>query len=192
MKVLRDVGITILIAIAIFAFLRVSFQGYMVRGACMLPGIENHDWVMVSKASYFSSDPARGDVIVFNPPFQSEFPFIKRVIAVPGDTVEIKDGKVYLNGTALDEPYIAQPPSYTMSEREIPEGEYFVLGDNRNNADDSHIWGTVPRENIIGKVWFIYWPPQHWRWVGSYNYPELASEQEQIIVFSQTFGGEFE
>ena len=161
----------------------------------MLPGIENHDWVMVSKASYFSSDPARGDVIVFNPPFQSEFPFIKRVIAVPGDTVEIKDGKVYLNGTngtALDEPYISQPPSYTMPAREIPEGEYFVLGDNRNNADDSHIWGTVPRENIIGKVWFIYWPLQHWRWVGSYNYPELASEQEQIIVFSQTFGGEFE
>jgi len=173
-KVLRDVGITILIAIAIFAFLRVSFQGYMVRGACMLPGIEHHDWVMVSKASYFSSDPAHGDVIVFDPPFQSEFPFIKRVIAVPGDTVEIKDGKVYLNGTALDEPYISQSPSYTVPAQEIPEGEYFVLGDNRNNADDSHIWGTVPRENIIGKVWFIYWPSQHWRWVGSYNYPEFS------------------
>jgi len=74
----------------------------------------------------------------------------------------------------LDEPYISQSPSYTVPAQEIPEGEYFVLGDNRNNADDSHIWGTVPRENIIGKVWFIYWPSQHWRWVGSYNYPEFS------------------
>lgn len=117
----------------------------------MLPGIENHDWVMVSKASYFSSDPAHGDVIVFNPPFQSEFPFIKRIIAVPGDTVEIKDGKVYLNNTALDEPYILQPPSYTMPAREIPEGEYFVLGDNRNNADDSHIWGKFLERTLLAR-----------------------------------------
>lgn len=190
-KILRDVGITILIAIVIFAFLRVSFQGYMVRGSCMLPGIENRDWVMVSKAAYFCSDPQHGDIIILDPPISTNHPFIKRVIAVPGDTLEVKDGKVYLNDIALTEPYIAAPPRYTLPAREIPEGEYFVLGDNRNSADDSHIWGTVPGENIIGKAWFIYWPLERWRGAGNYNYPELASEQEDITTVSQTFGVEF-
>ncbi len=191
-KILRDVGITILIAIAIFAFLRVSFQGYMVRGSCMLPGIENQDWVMVSKASYFSSDPQHGDIIILKPPIPANHPFIKRVIAVPGDTIEVKDGKVYLNDIALTEPYVSDPPRYTLPAREIPEGEYFVLGDNRNSADDSHIWGTVPGENIIGKAWFIYWPLERWGGAGNYNCPELTSEQEEIMTVSQTFGVEFE
>ena len=191
-KILRDVGITILIAIAIFAFLRVSFQGYMVRGSCMLPGIENQDWVMVSKAAYFFSDPQHGDIIILKPPIPANHPFIKRVIAVPGDTIEVKDGKVYLNDIALTEPYVSDPPRYTLSAREIPEGEYFVLGDNRNSADDSHIWGTVHGEDILGKAWFIYWPLERWRGVGNYNYPELASEQEEIMTVSQTFEVEFE
>lgn len=189
MKLLRDIGIIILIAVAVFAFLRVSLQGYMVCGACMLPGIEDHDWVMVSKASYFSSDPDHGDVVILEPPMQSNHPFIKRIIAVPGDAIEINDGKVYLNGIPLTEPYIAEPPRYTIPTQEIPEGEYFVLGDNRNSADDSHIWGTVPRENIIGKAWFIYWPPQHWGPVENYNYPELASKQEQGVMILETGGG---
>jgi len=190
-KILRDVGITILIAIAIFAFLRVSFQGYMVRGSCMLPGIENQDWVMVSKASYFCSDPQHGDIIILEPPIPANHPFIKRVIAVPGDTIEVKDGKVYLNDIVLTEPYVSEPPRYTLPAREIPEGEYFVLGDNRNSADDSHIWGTVPGENIIGNAWFIYWPLEHWGRVGNYNYPDLASEQEQGVMILETVEGQF-
>jgi len=177
MRLLRDIGITILIALAVFGLLRVSLQGYMVRGSCMLPGIQNQDWVMVSKASYFFTDPDHGDVVILQPPFQTKHPFIKRVIALPGDTIEVKDGEVYLNGVSLTEPYIAQSPRYSLSAREIPEGEYFVLGDNRNNADDSHVWGAVPRENIVGKVWFIYWPPQRWQLVRSYYYPEIADEQ---------------
>lgn len=163
-----------------------------MRGSCMLPGIENSDWVMVSKAAYFCSDPQHGDIIILDPPISTNHPFIKRVIAVPGDTLEVKDGKVYLNDIALTEPYISAPPHYTLPAREIPEGEYFVLGDNRNSADDSHIWGTVPGENIIGKAWFIYWPLERWRGAGNYNYPELASEQEEIMTVSQTFGVEFE
>ena len=174
-RLLLDIGITILIALAVFCLLRVCLQGYMVRGSCMLPGIENQDWVMVSKAAYFFSGPHHGDVVIVQPPFQTEHPFIKRVIALSGDTIEVKEGKVYLNGTPLTEPYIAEPPRYTLPAQVIPEGEYFVLGDNRNNADDSHMWGTVPGENIIGKVWFIYWPPEHWRVEGDYNYPELAN-----------------
>ncbi len=176
MRLLRDIGITILIALAVFCLLRVSLQGYMVRGSCMLPGIEDQDWVMVSKAAYFFSTPHHGDVVILQPPFETDHPYIKRVIALPGDTIEVKDGKVYLNGILLTEPYIAESPRYILPAQEIPEDEYFVLGDNRNNAQDSHVWGSVPRENIIGKVWFIYWPPKHWQVVGGYNYPELANE----------------
>jgi signal peptidase I len=98
-------------------------------------------------------------VIIFQPPSESRHDFIKRLIALPGDTIEIKEGTVYLNGQTIDEPYIKEYPTYTMEMKEIPEGEYFVLGDNRNHSNDSHSWGTVPRENIIGKVWLSIWPP---------------------------------
>ena len=129
---------------------------------------------MTSKASYFFSDPQRGDVIIFNPDNGSQFPYIKRVIALPGDTVEVKDNKVFINGIPLEEEYIMEPPRYTMPAKTIPEGEYFVLGDNRNNSNDSHAGWTVPRENVIGKAWFVYWPLSDLRMVKHYSYPELA------------------
>jgi len=90
-------------------------------------------------------------------------PFIKRVIGLPGETVEIKDGKVFIDGIPLDEEeYIMAPPNNPMPATEIPENEYFVLGDNRNSSNDSHNGWTVPRDNIIGRAWFIYWPPSKW------------------------------
>ena len=177
MKIVREIGITILIAIAIIALIRISIQGYTVHYSCMLPNIEQGDWIMVSKARYFFSDPERGDVIVFWPPEEaaSDRPFIKRVIALPGDTVEVKDGKVFINDIPIEEEYIKEPPRYTTSFEIIPDGEYFVLGDNRNNANDSHCWGNIPRDNIIGKASFIYWPPEKWRPLKNYSYPELIT-----------------
>jgi len=177
MRTLRDIGITILIAIAIFVSLRFTIQGYTVRYSCMLPNIEDGEWIMVNKASYFFSDPERGEVIVFWPPedVDSEYPFIKRVIAQPGDTVEVKNGRVFINDIPLEEEYIREPPRYTMPPETIPDGEYFVLGDNRNNANDSHSWGTVPDDNVIGKAWFIYWPPDKWGILKHYGYPELTA-----------------
>ena len=138
---------------------------------------------MVSKASYFFSDPERGEVVVLWPPFESKTPFIKRVTGLPGETVEVKDGKVFIDGVPLEEEYIKEPPHYTMAPREIPDNEYFMLGDNRNNANDSHYWGTVSRSNIIGKAWFIYWPPNKWEVMKHYSYPELteAGKQEAVI-----------
>jgi signal peptidase I len=174
MKNVREIGITILVALAIFTLFRVTLQGYTVQYSCMLPNIEEGQWIMTSKASYFFSDPQRGDVIIFNPDNGSQFPYIKRVIALPGDTVEVKDNKVFINGIPLEEEYIMEPPRYTMPAKTIPEGEYFVLGDNRNNSNDSHAGWTVPRENVIGKAWFVYWPLSDLRMVKHYSYPELA------------------
>jgi signal peptidase I len=173
-KNLREIGITILVAIAIFALFRVTLQGYVVQYSCMLPNIQDGEWIMVSKASYFFSDPQRGDVIIFDPANDSKFPYIKRVIAGPGDTVEVKYNKVFINDVPLEEEYIMESPRYTMPPKVIPDNEYFVLGDNRNNSNDSHAGWTVPRENIIGKAWFVYWPPSGWKTVKHHSYPELV------------------
>jgi signal peptidase I len=189
MKILREVGITVLIAVAVFSLLRLTVQSYTVVMSSMWPTFQEGEAIMVSKVAYRSSGPERGQVIIFNPPppnDQSPYPFIKRVIGLPGDTVEIRDGKVFINGTALEEEYIAAPPSYTMSATQVPENEYFVLGDNRNNSSDSHTGWTVPRNSIIGKAWFVYWPPGRWRVVKHFSYPEpnLAGQQEMMVSHS--------
>jgi signal peptidase I len=192
MKILREIGITILIAIAIFVLLRFTIQGYRVQYSCMLPNIEDGEWIMVNKANYFFSEPKRGEVIIFEHE-GSRFPYIKRIIGLPDETIKVKDGKVYIgNGTnsiPLEEEYIMEPPRYTMSPETIPEGEYFVLGDNRNNSNDSHNGWTVPRDNIIGKAWFVYWPPSKWGVVKHYGYPELTRAGKQEAVICSLVGG---
>jgi signal peptidase I len=193
MKILREVGITVLIAVIVFVCLRFTVQSYTVVMSSMEPTFQQGDCIMVSKVSYRSSGPQRGDVIIFDPPFDSEYPFIKRVIGLPGETVEINDGKVAINGTPLEEnEYIAAQPDYTMSAQEVPENEYFVLGDNRNYSNDSHNGWTVLRDNIIGKAWFTYWPPSKLGVVKHYSYPELNETVEQGIIVRHSFGVQVE
>jgi len=188
MKILREVVITILIAVAVFVLLRLTVQSYTVVMSSMEPNFQEGECIMVNKVCYRSSGPQRGEVIVFDPSFDSEYPFIKRVIGLPGETVEIKDGRVSINGTALEEDeYIMAPPTYTMPATEVPEDEYFVLGDNRNNSTDSSKGWTVPRDNIIGKAWFIYWPPSKLGVVKHYSYPELNVAGEQEMMASHSF-----
>ena len=186
MKIFREVAITVLIALAVFAVLRLTMQSYTVVMSSMEPNFYQGDCIMVSKVNYRSSGPQRGEVIVFSPPFDSPHPFIKRVIGLPGEIVEIKDGSVSVNGTALDEQYVSAPPNYTMPATVIPEDEYFVLGDNRNNSNDSHTGWLVPRDNVIGRAWFVYWPPSRWRVVQHHSYPELNGEPQQAMMVSQS------
>jgi signal peptidase I len=192
MKILREVGITILIAVAVFALLRLTVQSYTVVMSSMEPNFQDGECIMVNKMSYRSSGPQRGEVIIFDPPFTSLHPFIKRVIGLPGEIVEIKDEKVFIDGIPLEEEYIMAPPNYTMPATEIPENEYFVLGDNRNSSNDSHNGWTVPRDNIIGRAWFTYWPPSKWRVVKHYSYPELNVAGEQEMMVSHSFGVQLE
>ncbi len=128
----------------------------------MLPTLEVNDRLLVDKISYRFHAPMRGDMVVFNPPAaleaQYKDAFIKRVIGLPGETVEVKSGKVYINQKPIVEPYIKASPEYTMAPIVVPNDQYFVLGDNRNNSYDSHYWGYVPQEKIIGRAMVRTWP----------------------------------
>jgi signal peptidase I len=168
MKIFRDIIAPVLLGLAVFALFHITLGSFKVYGTSMLPSIEEGEYIMVSKATYFFKLPQRGDIIVFDSPQDPTSDLIKRIIGLPGDTVEIRDNKVIVNGTPLNEKYTLEPPHYLMLPEEIPAGHYFVLGDNRNNSSDSHRGWTVPRQNIIGKAWITYWPPYRWRLIPNY------------------------
>ncbi len=159
---LREIFITLILAIVIFFLLQTTVQSFIIIGSSMKPSLQQGDRLLISKVVYSLHDPERGDIIVFESP-NRQSDYIKRVIALPGETVEVKQGTVYINGHQLDEPYIKEAPRYTLSQRKIPKNEYFVLGDNRNNSNDSHNGWTVPQKEIIGEAWLSIWPPSEWR-----------------------------
>ncbi|MCT7950240.1 signal peptidase I [Ancylothrix sp. C2] len=141
----------------------------------MQPTLQINDRLIIDKITYQSQAPQRGDIIVFNPTeslIQQNFKdaFLKRVIGLGGEKVEVKEGQVYINNQPLEESYIAEKPDYQYGPITVANNEYFVLGDNRNNAYDSHYWGFVPRQNIIGKATKKFWPPQRSGSIEKVNY----------------------
>jgi signal peptidase I len=155
----KTIGLSIILALGIRTF--VAEARYIPSGS-MLPTLEINDRLIIDKLGYKFTDPKRGDVVVFSPTDalkqQYKDAFIKRIIGLPGETVEVKNGQVIINGETISEKYIAEEPQYNWGPQTVPENSYLVLGDNRNNSFDSHSWGFVPRGNIIGRAIVRFWP----------------------------------
>ena len=136
------------------------FEPVRVDGESMLRTLYNNEYMIVTKYQYLFNDPDRFDVVICHYPERGNTNFVKRIVGVPGDTIEVKDATLFVNGEPVDEPHIVNKPSYTMSAITVGEGHYFVLGDNRPNSNDSHNpnVGQLERKQIIGKVRLVVWP----------------------------------
>lgn len=203
-RAVREIVETLLLALVIFVAVRALVLNFRVDGNSMVPNLHNEEMLLVNRNVYLHFDlnrwlnyipgverdgeriiypfhpPERGDIVVFDPPVSSEKPYIKRVIGIEGDEIEIRqDGYVYVNGEKLEEPYIQGPitecQQRTCDAVNVEEGEVYVLGDNRRNSSDSRIFGTVPIDNIIGKAWLTYWPFDEFGFVPHEDYPNIPS-----------------
>ena len=153
-------------AIALFLFIYLLvMQPHKIKGLSMFPNFQDSEYLLTDKVSYRFGTPKRGDVVVFKARVAEGEEYIKRIIGLPGDKVSVQNGKVYVNNTLLDEKYLPQgletqgnlflQDGQTVT---VPEGQYFVMGDNRPNSSDSRVWGFVTSQEITGKAWFVYWP----------------------------------
>jgi signal peptidase I len=168
LDLLETIGLAVLLFLAINAVsARVRVDGYSMR-----PTLENGEFVLVNRLAYRFGQPQRGDIIVFRSTTAQE-DLIKRVIGLPGETVNVEGGIVSVNGVPLHEQYIAAPPAYT-TKWDVPAGFLFVLGDNRNDSSDSHSWGLLPVGNVVGKAILVYWPLAEWM-VIQHSQPALAA-----------------
>ena len=178
LQFLREILETVGLAVLLFLVINIISARVRVDGISMRPTLDDGEFVLINRLAYKLGDYQRGDIIVFRPPMYPPQGFlrqllglpnisdhyeddIKRIVGLPGDRVRIAQGEVYINDMQLLEPYIAAPPNYP-GEWTVPDGNLFVLGDNRNNSSDLHAWGFLPVENILGKAMLVYWPFQHW------------------------------
>jgi signal peptidase I len=158
-----DILETVLLAAVLFLVINALTARVKVEGSSMLPTLQNGNFVLVNRLAYNLGEPQRGDIIVFHFELTRQ-DLIKRVIGLPGDEVRIANGIVSVNGVALVEPYIATAPSYNGT-WVVPANNFFVLGDNRNDSSDSHSWGTLPAEKVVGKAVLVYWPFELWNFL---------------------------
>lgn len=169
-RVLFDIIETLALAALLFLGINAISARVRVDGFSMLPTLEDGEFVLVSKINYQLGNVERGDIIVFHFPIDPEQELIKRVIGLPGDVVNVQNGVVAVNGQSLEETYIAAAPAYS-GEWVVPDGHLFVLGDNRNDSSDSHSWGYLPFDKVVGKAVIIYWPPPFWKVIEHTNLP---------------------
>jgi len=185
---------TILLALALFFLIRNVVQNFRIDGISMEPNFHNGQFLIVNRFAYCPglhlevpllqlklnqtwclNQPKRGDVLVFEYPLDTSRDFIKRVIALPGETVEVRNGQVYVNGTLMPEPFGPNPSGRNYGPLKVPPDTIFVMGDNRNNSSDSRVWGPLPQKDIIGKAILSYWPPQLWAVVPQYDLNNLSA-----------------
>lgn len=158
-----DILEVFVLAIGIFLVVYLLvLRPHQIKGASMFPNFKDGEYLLTEKITYYRQDPQRGDVVVFKPPI-SDDEFIKRVIGLPGETISLKNGKFTIDGDVLKEDYIKVETngSNFLSEGEeyiIPDGQYFVVGDNRPQSSDSRTWGPIAKKAITGKAWLVYWP----------------------------------
>ena len=172
--VLIDILETLLLSVVLFFLINAVSARIRIDGSSMEPNLHHGEFVIVSKINYRFGEPERGDVVVFDFPRNITQEYIKRVIGLPGEHILVEDGNVYVNEIILSETYIVMEPQYE-GEWVVPEDTLFVLGDNRNNSSDSHTWGMVPMNNVIGEALVVYWPPSSWGLINGTN-PVLASD----------------
>ena len=187
---IRELFETVILALLIFLVLHISVQNFQVQGPSMQPTLNEGAYVLVNKLVYLRFQPKeligllpfvdveeedsvfafhaprRGEVIIFRYPRDITRDFVKRVVGVPGDTVELKQGQLYVNDVLIDEPYITSPDSRNVERLLVPENAYYVLGDNRRVSNDSRDWGPVPTDNIVGRAWVSFWPLDRWQALG--------------------------
>ncbi|MBN1934392.1 MAG: signal peptidase I [Anaerolineae bacterium] len=160
-RIVKDLIETLGLAIVIFISIRVLLRNFWIDGSSMEPNLHHGQYLLVARFSYWFQKPQRGQVIVFRSPISQERDLIKRVIGLPGEMVVVRGGQVLIDGQPLDEPY-ANPTPYNGGPWQLDENQVFVLGDNRSASMDSHNWGPLTLDRIIGKAWFCYWPPNLW------------------------------
>ena len=181
-RLAREIMEAVLLALVALVVLQGTLRNFQVEGSSMYPTLEGGQYLIVDQISYFQLDaarlsraipfwdasdatpkfafdpPTRGEIIVFHAPMEPDKDFVKRVVGLPGETVEVRSGTVYIDGEELREPYLHRMDSSSARPLELGDRDYYVIGDNRRNSNDSRAWGVVPEENIVGKVWLIYWP----------------------------------
>ncbi len=170
---LRELVETIVLSVVIFLLIRQGIQNYRIESISMEPNFHEGQFVLVNKLAYKLGQPERGDVIVFHNPERPEEDFIKRVIGLPGDTIEFRDNQVFVNGLQLTEPYINAPTLGEGSGPIVVEPDHlFVMGDNRPNSRDSRRFGRLPMDLVVGKAWVRVWPFSQWTVV---SHPDLMT-----------------
>ncbi len=177
---------TIVIALILAIFIRTFVaEARYIPSASMEPTLQINDRLIVEKVTYRFRSPQLGEIVVFYPPEDRpelegasvHQAFIKRVIGTPGDELVVHDGLVYVNQHPLSEPYVAEPPIYEWGPQKVPAGNFFVMGDNRNNSNDSHMWGFLPADNIIGRAWLRFWPLDRLNLLISTTKPQVLASQ---------------
>ena len=157
-----QVLVTAFVVMVVFAGVQFTMQSFRVEGRSMEPSYEDNEYMIVDKLTYRFSSPQRGDVIVFRSPTTPDQLLVKRIVGMPGETVEIKHGEIYIDGEPLEETPGFEALPYDGYSHDVPTGEYWVIGDNRQISSGSHTFGTVAGDLIIGKARISYWPPREW------------------------------